>query len=128
MLSLLSGFHLCIHLLRGYRPDFEPVLFIHGLGGSSAIRPVIEASGLASTRKDDYVRRPGGHGLSPLSGHEIPIVNYAENTRAVLDVRVCSAIMIGRSKSGVEFCNYPDVSRKLDKRTTWLILQESEIV
>lgn len=46
----------------------EAILFIHGLDGSSAnIRHVIEASGLACTRKIITFDLEG-HGLSPPSG------------------------------------------------------------
>lgn len=73
---------------KGVSTTLEPVLSIHGLGGLSAnIRPVIEASGLVSTRKIITFDLEG-HGLSPMSGNEESVVNYAESARAVLDVHV----------------------------------------
>ncbi|KAG6372560.1 Alpha/Beta hydrolase protein [Boletus reticuloceps] len=81
--------------------ECEPILFIHGLGGTGAnIGPVIEASRLASTRKIITFDLEG-HGLSPLSGNEISLVNYAESARAVLDVHgVDKAVVIGHSMGG----------------------------
>jgi len=77
----------------------EPTLFIHGLGGSRAnIGPIIEASGHVRLITFDLER----HGLSPLSGNEVSIVNYAESAKAVFDVRgVEKAIVIGHAMGGV---------------------------
>ena len=104
-LSLPSGLNLHVEHTSpppGLSTAREAILFIHGLGGSGAnIGPVIDASGLASTRK--IIRFDlEGHGLSPLSGNEISIVSYAESARAVLDVHgVEKAVVIGHSMGGV---------------------------
>lgn len=104
-LTLPSGLNLHVEHTSpppGVSAAQEAILFIHGLGGSGAnIGPVIEASGLASTRKIITFDLEG-HGLSPLSGNEVSIANYAESARAVLDVHgVEKAVVIGHSMGGV---------------------------
>ncbi|KAG8215743.1 putative hydrolase [Butyriboletus roseoflavus] len=104
-LTLPSGLSLHVEHTsppQGVSAALGAILFIHGLGGSGAnIGPVIEASGLASTRKIITFDLEG-HGLSPLSGNEISIANYAESARAVLDVHgVEKAVVIGHSMGGI---------------------------
>ncbi|KIJ67186.1 hypothetical protein HYDPIDRAFT_107906 [Hydnomerulius pinastri MD-312] len=104
-LSLPSGLALHVeHTLAPSSPSPAPapILFIHGLGGSSAnFGPLIEASGLSLTHQIITFDLEG-HGLSPLSGNEVSIMNYAESARSVLDaVGVEKATVIGHSMGGI---------------------------
>ncbi|KAH7922428.1 alpha/beta-hydrolase [Leucogyrophana mollusca] len=94
--------NLSLHVeTTGPATDNTPIVFIHGLGGSSTnYGPIIDASGVSANRQVITFDLEG-HGLSP-GGGETSIEGYAQSVKLVMDSqKVEKAVIVGHSMGGI---------------------------
>ncbi|EIW77955.1 alpha beta-hydrolase [Coniophora puteana RWD-64-598 SS2] len=120
LVTLSDGKSLHVELTGPASSDLTPVVFVHGLGGSSATwTPLLDVSGLAKTRPV-LTFDLEGHGLSPLYTTNISIESYTENVKNVMDgAGVQRAVIVGHSMGGLIVttfaAKYPERTEKLCK-------------
>jgi len=104
--------------LTGTASDLTPVVFVHGLGGSSTNwTPLIDVSGVAKQRLVVTFDLEG-HGLSPLYTTNISIEGYADSVANVMDsAGIQKAVIVGHSMGGLIVttfaAKYPERAEKL---------------
>jgi len=88
--------------LTGTASDLTPVVFVHGLGGSSTNwGPLLDVSGISKQRLV-LTFDLEGHGLSPLHTTNISIEGYADSVASVMGhVGIQRAVIVGHSMGGV---------------------------
>ena len=118
LVTLEDGKSLHVEVTGPTESDLTPIVFVHGLGGSSTNwTPLIDVSGLAKQRRV-LTFDLEGHGLSPLYTTNISIEEYANSVAHVMNnAGIQKAIIVGHSMGGLIVTTFaakhPDRTEKL---------------